>query len=178
MRKVVLVVGGLVVVVALAYIVLGRRGRDAGTTNAGSAPRGSAATRAPEQPSLGSGLDPKDPVVQKFQQRKADGLAHLQAELEARVRGCEQAAGSSAPSTATPRSVALTLDRDDSLSTPELQRYVVAAVDVVQANEPVSAESRRCLDRLVGATLNVLLSGREMPADARQLHELVSLPLR
>jgi len=180
MRKVVAAVIAVGLVAIIAYIALHRRS-DAGDNAAARVGSAGAATRAPDQPSLGSALDPKDPVAAKFLQRKAEGLEHLQADLEARLRTCEQPAGSgSGASTGTPprpRTVAVTLDWDEHLSTPELQRYVVDKVEVVQANDPVSPASLRCLDRLQGSTLNVLIHVRDLPPGQQHLQELLSLPL-
>ena len=179
MRKVVLAIGVLVVIGILAYLVLHHSDTSSTTSATGSAAAGGGARRASEGPSLGSALDPEDPVIQKFQARKADGLAHLQGDLEARLRGCEQAGGAEAPaSPPKPRTIAVTLDWDDKLSTPELQRFVVSGLEIVGANDPISTDSRRCLDRAQGTTLNVLLPGRELPAQAHHLQELISLPLR
>ena len=136
--------------------------------------------RAPEQPSLGSALDPNDPVAAKFLQRKTEALEHLQADLESRLRGCMQPAGSGSASSGAPpkrRTVAVTLEWEEHLSTPELQRYVVDKADVVQASDPVSPSSLRCLDRLQGSTLNVMLHVRDLPPGQRHLQELVSLPV-
>jgi len=179
MRKVLLAIGVLVVVGIVAFMLLRHSDTNATTSATGSAAAGGGALRAPEGPSLGSALDPKDPVVQKFQARKADGLAHLQGDLEARLHGCEQAGGSAAPtSPPKPRTIAVTLDWDDKLSTPELQRFVVSGLEIVGANDPIATESRQCLDRAQGATLNVLLPERELPSQAHHLQELISLPLR
>jgi hypothetical protein len=181
MRKVAAAVIAVVLVAIVAYIALHRRNQDGDNAAARAGSAGGAATRSPDQPSLGSALDPKDPVAAKFLQRKAEALEHLQADLEARLRTCEQPAGSgSGASTAAPprpRTVAVTLDWDEHLSTPELQRYVVDKAEVVQANDPVSPSSLRCLDRLQGSTLNVLLHVRDLPPGQQHLQELVSLPL-
>jgi len=179
MRKVVVGVIAVVLVAIVAYMVVRRHRGPAAGTAAGSAASGGAAIRAAEQPSLGNAIDPKDPAVAKFLQRKADGVAHLTADLEARMHMCEAAgAGSSSGTPAEPRTVAVTLDWDEHLSTPELQRYVVGDLRVVGADKPVAAESLRCLDRLKGATLNVLIAVGETPRQQLHLEELIALPLR
>jgi hypothetical protein len=173
MRKVVVGVIAVVVIAIVAYIVLHREGHG-GAESAGSAGGGSAAVRAPESPAL-KALDPKDPVVIKFQQRKAEALPHLQADLAQRLVACA-GAGSGAPP--APRAVVAKMDWEPQLSTPELQRFVVADVGVVDANAPISAATARCFDAMKAATLNVLLPVHELPEGAHHLEEVVTLPLR
>jgi hypothetical protein len=167
------VIAGVLLAV-VAYIALRRPGHETSDA-AGSASTGGAATRAPAGPQLG-GADPKDPqVVSKFQERKARAMPRLLEELQLRLHQC-RGGGSALPS-GPPRSVNVILIRDDKLSTPELQRYVVDGVNVVDAAIPLSVEASRCLDQLRGATLNVLLPSNEVPRGSTQLNEVVPLPL-
>lgn len=172
MRSVAIGIGAVFVVGLLVYLLIGD-GEEVGhqPLSTSASKRGSNS-----EPTLGSGSNAnRDTVdaIAKFNARKADGLVRLSTELGERIRSCVP------PSSALPemRTVSVSLAWDDRLSTPELQRFVVVGTTLADVNAPVGAESRQCLGKLEGATLNVLLPMRELPPSARQFDEPISLPL-
>jgi hypothetical protein len=173
MRKVVLV-GLAIGIIAVVVIVLMSKSGDSksgDTTAANPGDNGAAhGRRTPSLPaSAGSGS--QSPV---FAERKAAALVELRRAVEQRMIQCP------APPEAMPQDVLVTFHFtfDPRISEPELRRYVVQGTEVGRSTAPISAETKQCIEKLRGTTLNVLVKQQEVPAEAEQIDETFALPLR
>lgn len=175
MRKVVLAIAAAVVLFAIIYIVISLRDEDERSESARSGTaRSSSTTNAPTLGGAATGSAAQQHAT--FQARKNVALQRVHGEVERVVRACEPRGEGMAPP--SPRTITLDLEWDPTLSTPELQRYVVRGVVPTDANAPIATETRRCLDRAIGTTMNLLLPIGELPENAKRLREPISLPLR